>query len=112
LDTSTKKQIHHWVRDCAFDLTGIPTATHLNVLALGFYSMLLGMDWLYFHRTNVDCYDKAIECVDDNEEPRVLEGKKKDTSITMVTVMQAKRSRRKGCTLFAVHIYSDKGNEV
>jgi len=30
----------------------------------------------------------------------------------MVTTMQAKRSRRKGCKLFALHISSDKGKEV
>jgi len=72
LATGTKKQVHHWVRAFAFDLNGMPTATHLNVLPLGSYNMLLGMDWLYLHRTKVDCYDKSIECVDDNGEPRVL----------------------------------------
>ena len=30
----------------------------------------------------------------------------------MVTSMQAKRSCRKGCVMFAVHISSDKGKEV
>ena len=30
----------------------------------------------------------------------------------MVTAMQAKCSRRKGCMLFAMHISSDKGKEV
>ena len=72
LTIGTKKRVHHWVRSCAFDLNGMPTATHLNVLSLGSYSMLLGMDWLYLHRTKVDCYEKDIECVDDNGEPRVL----------------------------------------
>jgi len=50
----------------------MPTSTHLIVLPLGSYSMLLGMDWLYVHRTKVDCYDKAIECLDDNGEKRIL----------------------------------------
>jgi len=44
----------------------MPTSTHLNVLPLGSYSMLLGMDWLFIHRTKVDFYDKAIECLDDD----------------------------------------------
>ena len=65
--------------------------------------MLLGMDWLYFYRTKVDCYDKSIECVVDNGEQRVLQGNKKDTSVRMVTTIQAKRSHRKGCVLFAIH---------
>jgi len=66
----------------------MPTLTHLNVLLLGSYNMLMGMDWLYLHRTKVDCYDKAIECVDDNGEPRVLQGKKKATSVMMVKTMK------------------------
>eukprot|EP00253_Pinus_taeda_P034511 PITA_34511 len=95
LDIGTKKQVHHWVRACAFDLNGIPTLAHLNVLPLGSYIMLLGMHWLYIHRTKVDCYEKAIECVDDNGEPRVLQGKNKATSVRMVTNMQEKHNHRK-----------------
>lgn len=30
----------------------------------------------------------------------------------MVTVMQPKRSCRKGCVMFAVHMSSDKGKDV
>ena len=70
------------------------------------------MDFLYLHRTKVDYYDKAIQCVDDNGEPRVLKGNKKSTSVKMVTIMQEKHSRRKGCKLFVMHISSDKGKEV
>lgn len=112
LATSTKKRVHHWVISCPFYLNGMATATHLNVLPSGSCNMLLGMDCLYLHRTKVDCYDKSIECVEDNGEARVLHGKKKSTSVRMVTTMQAKHSHRKGCKLFAGHISSDKGKEV
>ena len=44
LDTGTKKRVNHWVRACAFELNGMPRSTHLNILLLGSYSMLLGMD--------------------------------------------------------------------
>jgi len=55
------------------------TSTHSNVLPLGSYIILLGMDWLYLHRTKVDFYDKAIECLDDNEEKIIFWGKMKPT---------------------------------
>jgi len=74
--------------------------------------MLLGMDWLYLHRTKLDCYDKSIECLDDNGELRVLHGKKKATSIRMMIVMKVKCSRRRGSVLFSLHISSDMGKEV
>ena len=66
LAIGTKKRVHHWVRVCTFELNGVPTLTYLNILSLGSYSMLLGMDWVYLHRTKVDCYDKPIDCLDDN----------------------------------------------
>ena len=81
-------------------------------ITVGIIHYVVGHGWLYLHRTKVECYDKVIECLDDNGEPRVLQGKKKATSVRMVTTMQAKRSRKKGCKLFAVHISSDKGKEV
>jgi len=74
--------------------------------------MILDMDWLYLHRNKVDSYDKSIECLDEIGEPRVLKENKKATSIRMVKTMQAKRSLRKVCVLFAIHISSDKGKEV
>ena len=68
LDTCMKKIVYHRVRVCAFQLNGMPTSTYLNVLPLGSYSMLWGMNWLYLHRTKVDFYEKSIECLDDNGE--------------------------------------------
>lgn len=94
--THTKNKVHHWVRSCAFYLNGMPTTIHLNILPLGSYNTLLGMDFLYLHRNKVDFYEKVIECVDDNGEPRVLQGKKKATSVTMVIAMQEKHIHRKG----------------
>ena len=90
----------------------MPTSMHLNVLPLGSYNMILGMYWLYIHRNKVDHYDKAIECLDDVGERRMLRGKKKPTSMRMVTTMQEKCSHKKCCVLLAAHISSDKGNGV
>ena len=74
--------------------------------------MLLGMDWLYLHRTKVYFYEKKIECLDDNGEQIILQGKKKAKSVRMVTTMQAKRNHIKGCVLFIAHTCSDKGKDV
>lgn len=60
----------------------------------------------------MDCFNKAIECVDDSGEKRTLQRNKKPTSMRMVIAMHAKRSCRKGCVMFVVQISSDKGKEV
>lgn len=36
---------------------------------------------------------------------------KKATSVRMVTTIEGKRSHRKGCILYTIYIYSDKGKE-
>lgn len=75
------------VRACAFELNSMPTSVHLNVLPLGSYNMLLDMDWLYHHKTKVDCYDNDIECLEDDGQKKILHGKNNPTSLRMVTVM-------------------------
>ena len=56
-------------------------------------------------------YDKSIECLDDNREQRIMQGKKKETSVRMLKDMQEKCNCRKRCMLFVVPISSDKGKE-
>jgi len=63
----------------------MPTTVYFNLLPLGLCSMIFGMDWLYLQRTKVDCFDKAIKCVDDSGEKRTFQRKKKPTSVRMVT---------------------------
>jgi hypothetical protein len=47
-----------------------PTQETLNILPLGSYDMLIGMDWLDSYKTKLDCYNKTLECV--NEEGRKM----------------------------------------
>jgi len=67
LAIGTNNRVHHWVRDCIFDFNGMATTTNLNVLPLGSYIILLGMDLLYIHRTKVDFYGKTFACIYENE---------------------------------------------
>ena len=63
----------------------MPTSAHVNVLPFDSFSMILGMDWLYLYKTKVVLFEKAIECVNDSGEKTTLQGKKKPTSVRMVT---------------------------
>jgi len=56
----TKKIDHYWVRSCAFELNVVSTLLPLNILLLGSYVMLLGMDWLYIQKNKVEFNDMAI----------------------------------------------------
>jgi hypothetical protein len=50
---------------CPIKLDGLQTQTVLNILPLGSYDVLLGMDWLADHKAKLNCYEKTLECKDE-----------------------------------------------
>ena len=63
------------------------TCVDLNVLPLGSYDVLIGMDWLEDHRVNIDCYHKTFECMDEEGNPRVVGGIPKVISVRQISAM-------------------------
>ena len=55
-------------------MNGLITCVHVNVIPLGSYDVLIGMDWLEAHRVNIDCYNKIFECMDEEGNPVVVKG--------------------------------------
>ena len=62
------------VRKCPFVIDGLVSYIDLNVLPLGSYDVVIGMDWLGAHRVNIDCYNKNFECLDEEGNLRVVRG--------------------------------------
>ena len=50
------------------------TTVKLNVLPLGSYDILIGMDWLEQHKVVLNCFDKTFTCVNNNEQPVIVKG--------------------------------------
>ena len=48
------------------DLNGLKAVADLNVLPLGSYHVLVGMDWLESHHAILDYRDKVISCLNDD----------------------------------------------
>jgi len=46
LATGAKRRVTAKVNDCSFTIAGQPVTADLNVLPLGSYDILIGMDWL------------------------------------------------------------------
>lgn len=72
LAMGTKKKVSHWVELCVTELQYMLVIVHLNMLSLGAYDVLLVIDWLHKHHTKVDCYEKAIECLDEVKRKKTL----------------------------------------
>eukprot|EP00253_Pinus_taeda_P013893 PITA_13893 len=60
LATGAKRRVTAKIKDCSFTIAGQPVKADLNVLPLGSYDILIGMDWLEKHWSLVDCKTKVI----------------------------------------------------
>jgi hypothetical protein len=92
-------------------MNGFPTQENLNILPLGSYDLLIGMDWLASHKTKLDCYSKTLEC--ENEEGRrvTLQGIQNPISVRQISALQVKKYYRKGCPLYAIQVLNSIENE-
>jgi hypothetical protein len=63
LATGTKRRVAEVIPAYQLMLGEFPTQATLNVLPLGSYDLLIGMEWLATHKAKLDCYNKALECV-------------------------------------------------
>ena len=72
--TRIKKKVSEVVMKCPLVMDMLVTDAYLNVLPLGSYDVLIGMDWLEAHREKLDCYNKTFECLDEEGNLRVVKG--------------------------------------
>ena len=59
LSTGTRRKVTSFVKKCDFIMNGLKTHVDLNILPIGSYDLLIGMDWLEKHRVILNCYDKG-----------------------------------------------------
>jgi hypothetical protein len=63
LATGTKRKVTELVKSCSVDMKGMRTKAELNILPLGSYDCLIGMDWLDQHHALLDCRNKRFTCL-------------------------------------------------
>ena len=58
----TKRKVSEVVEKFPLVMNGWVTCVDVNVIPLGSYDVLIGMDWVESHRVKLDCYHKTFEC--------------------------------------------------
>jgi predicted aspartyl protease len=102
LVTGTKRKVVDFVSDFEFNLDGQNIKTNMNILPLGSYDMIIGMDWLERHKVVLDCYTKTLNYKDDCDTTRTAQGIMNPVLVRQVTTMQFKKYMRKGCQVYAI----------
>jgi hypothetical protein len=60
LATRAKRKINEMVKACPMNMNGLCTRVDLNIIPLGSYDFIIGMDWLDQHHDVIDYYNKLF----------------------------------------------------
>jgi hypothetical protein len=110
--TGTKRKFIEMVKSCLMDMNGLNTSVDLNILPLGSYDCLIGMDWLDQHHALLDCHNKAFTFLDKEGNLRKVQGILRVVTIREILALQLKKCYRKGCQIFAAHMEETPKDKV
>jgi hypothetical protein len=65
LATGAKRKVVELVKSFPMDMNGLSIRDELNILPLGSYNCLIGMDWLDQHHAILDYHNKAFTFLDE-----------------------------------------------
>jgi hypothetical protein len=94
------------------EMNGLSTRDKLKILPLGSYDCLIGMDWLDQHHAILDYRNKAFTFLDEEGNPRKVQGILREITIREISTMQLKKCYRKGCQIFAAHMEEASKDKV
>jgi hypothetical protein len=100
LDTGEKRKTNDMVKACPLEMNGLCTKVDLNIIALGLYDCLIGMDWLDENHVVLDCYNKEFTFLDEQGNLRSVQGILRDVTIKEISTLQLKKSYRNGFQVF------------
>jgi hypothetical protein len=104
LATGTKSNITEIVKSCSMDMKGLSTKVELNILPLGSYDCLIGMERLDQHHALLDYHNKRFTCLDEEGNRKIVQGIPRSVVVREISAMQLKKCYGKGCQLFAARV--------
>jgi len=106
LATGTKRRINENIKDCPINLNGVSTNVDMNIIPLGYYYILIGMDWLDKHHAILDFHNKTFTCFDGDGKQSIMKGFPGPISIREIPALQLKRFQ-----LYASHVEEIKNTK-
>ena len=84
-------------------MNGLYSKYDLDVIPLGSYDVLIGMDWLESHHVILDFHNKIVTCLDEDGNTIQVKGIPKPISRRQTSTMQMKKYLIKQCQIYAIH---------
>ena len=92
------------VKDVLLGFNDLETSVNLNILPLGSYDILIGMDWLESHKAVIDYLHKIFSSVDEEDMYHTMNEIYRPLSTWQISALQRKRRIRKGWQLYGIKI--------
>jgi len=92
------------VKNCPLKIAGQSVTTNLNVLPLGSYDILIGMDWLEKHWSIINYKTKTMSYKDELGIKQEMQWIKRPVQIRPITASQLAKCIRKGCQIYAIQV--------
>ena len=89
-------------------MNGMKTFEYLNIILLGSYDLLIGMDWLDAHHAVLDFHNKTYTFLDEEGNQVTIKGIPRPISLRQITTLQVQKCLRKGFQLYAIHVEESK----
>ena len=96
LATGTKRKVANYVENCNLLMSQFETRVKLNVLPLGSYDVLIGMDWLEKHKLILNCFQKTFTCLNNEGERITVTRIPRKISVRKISSLQMKKGCKKG----------------
>ena len=87
LATGTKGKVTKLVKSYLVDMKGLSTKAELNILPLGSFDCLIGMDWLEKHHSLLDCRNKEFTCLDEEGNRKTVQEIPRAVTIREISAM-------------------------
>jgi len=81
LATQTKRKVINFILECEINIDGQSTNIYLNILLLGSYDLIMGMDWSEKHNVILNCYENSLIYIDENNTVKMIQRIKKPISV-------------------------------
>ena len=89
------------VKDLLLGLNDLDTSVNLNILPLGSYDILIGMDWLESHKDFIDYLHKIFSSVDEEDKYYTMNEIHRPLSTQQISALQCKSVLGKGANFMA-----------
>jgi hypothetical protein len=112
LSRRDKRKINELSQDFPIELSELNTKVYVNIIPLGSYDCLISMDWLEKHYVVLYCYNKTINCLNEEGNQGKVQGIPRVVAVREISPMQLKNGFRKVCYIFASHMEEASRDKV